>query len=472
MPNGLAYLMLAVWPLVTLVMFRRWPIERALIWSLLGAYMFLPPPPAGFDFPLMPPLTKESLPSLATFAICLFYHGRQGRLLPRGRLAQALVFLFIFSPVATVLGNSEPVFYGSIGLPALGLKDMVALVLLQFILILPFLLARQILGTGRGLRELVGALFVGGLIYSLPMLLEVRLSPQLNIWVYGYFQHYFEQMIRDGGFRPIVFMYHGLWVAFFTVMAITCAIALAREADGRRRLVLIGAAFYLGVVLVLCKSLGSLIYGIYLAPLALLLPVRMQVRIAAAMALVAISYPLLKGAGFVPVDWLLEQAARASPERANSLQFRLDNEDILMERAGLKPFFGWGSWGRNHILNPYTGVMETVTDGRWIILIGIYGWVGYMAEFGLIALPIAMLWINSRRLGNRDLSPLLGPVALLLAVNLIDMLPNATLTPLTWLFAGTLLGVAEKMRDQRSVEPRDQSRAGQRHRPLGWHSVM
>ncbi|WP_294613673.1 hypothetical protein [uncultured Roseovarius sp.] len=472
MPNGLAYLMLAVWPLVTLAMFRRWPIERALIWSLLGAYMFLPPPPAGFDFPLMPPLTKESLPSLATFAICLFYHGRQGRLLPRGRLAQALVFLFIFSPVATVLDNSEPVFYGSIGLPALGLKDMVALVLLQFILILPFLLARQILGTGRGLRELVGALFVGGLIYSLPMLLEVRLSPQLNIWVYGYFQHYFEQMIRDGGFRPIVFMYHGLWVAFFTVMAITCAIALAREADGRRRLVLIGAAFYLGVVLVLCKSLGSLIYGIYLAPLALLLPVRMQVRIAAAMALVAISYPVLKGAGFVPVDWLLEQAARASPERANSLQFRLDNEDILMERAGLKPFFGWGSWGRNHILNPYTGVMETVTDGRWIILIGIYGWVGYMAEFGLIALPIAMLWINSRRLGNRDLSPLLGPVALLLAVNLIDMLPNATLTPLTWLFAGTLLGVAEKMRDQRSVEPRDQSRAGQRHRPLGWHSVM
>lgn len=472
MPNGLAYLMLAVWPLVTLAMFRRWPIERALIWSLLGAYMFLPPPPAGFDFPLMPPLTKESLPSLATFAICLFYHGRQGRLLPRGRLAQALVFLFIFSPVATVLGNSEPVFYGSIGLPALGLKDMVALVLLQFILILPFLLARQILGTGRGLRELVGALFVGGLIYSLPMLLEVRLSPQLNIWVYGYFQHYFEQMIRDGGFRPIVFMYHGLWVAFFTVMAITCAIALAREADGRRRLVLIGAAFYLGVVLVLCKSLGSLIYGIYLAPLALLLPVRMQVRIAAAMALVAISYPVLKGAGFVPVDWLLEQAACASPERANSLQFRLDNEDILMERAGLKPFFGWGSWGRNHILNPYTGVMETVTDGRWIILIGIYGWVGYMAEFGLIALPIAMLWINSRRLGNRDLSPLLGPVALLLAVNLIDMLPNATLTPLTWLFAGTLLGVAEKMRDQRSVEPRDQSRAGQRHRPLGWHSVM
>lgn len=110
MPNGLAYLMLAVWPLVTLVMFRRWPIERALIWSLLGAYMFLPPPPAAFDFPLMPPLTKESLPSVVTFAICLFYYGRQAPLLPRARLARALVVLFIFSPIATVLGNTEPVF--------------------------------------------------------------------------------------------------------------------------------------------------------------------------------------------------------------------------------------------------------------------------------------------------------------------------------------------------------------------------
>ncbi|SLN42917.1 hypothetical protein ROG8370_01812 [Roseovarius gaetbuli] len=464
MPNGLAYLMLAVWPLVTLVMFRRWPIERALIWSLLGAYMFLPPPPAAFDFPLMPPLTKESLPSVVTFAICLFYYGRQAPLLPRARLARALVVLFIFSPIATVLGNTEPVFYGSIGLPALGLKDMVALVLLQFILILPFLMARQILATPQGLRELVGALFVGGMIYSLPMLLEVRLSPQLNIWIYGYFQHNFEQMIRDGGFRPIVFMYHGLWVAFFTVMSITCAIALAREADGRRRATLIGAALYLGVVLVLCKSLGSLLYGIYLAPLALLLPVRLQLRIAAAMVLVAISYPVLKGAGLVPVDWLLEQAGRASPERANSLRFRLDNEDILMERAYLKPLFGWGSWGRNHILNPVTGIIETVTDGRWIILIGIYGWVGYMAEFGLIALPILMLWGNARRLGWQDISPLLGPVALLLAINLIDMLPNATLTPLTWLFAGTLLGIAERMRDQKP------SRKGPRS--LGWRPVM
>ncbi len=135
-----------------------------------------------------------------------------------------------------------------------------------------------------------------------------------------------------------------------------------------------------------------------------------------------------------------------------------------MERALEKPLFGWGSWGRNHILNPVTGVIETVTDGRWIILIGIFGWVGYLAEFGLITLPVLMLWHYSRRLGNAAHVRLIGPVALLLAINLIDMLPNATLTPLTWLFAGAVLGLAEAARHQHPVTAR--------RRPLGWRPIM
>ncbi|PKQ13476.1 MAG: hypothetical protein CVT70_03405 [Alphaproteobacteria bacterium HGW-Alphaproteobacteria-1] len=467
MPNGFAYLMLALWPLVTLVMFRRWPLERALIWSLLGAYLFLPPPPAAFDFPLMPPLTKDSLPSVATFFICLYHCGKARplhALIPEGLVARALVVLFVLSPIATVATNTEEVFFGRIGLPGLGLKDMVALVLLQFILLIPFLLARAHLATAKGLRELVLAMAVGGLIYSLPMLIEVRLSPQLNIWVYGYFQHMFEQMIRQSGFRPIVFLYHGLWAALLLVMAIICALALAREADQRRRVLWLVAALYLGAVLVLAKSLGSLLYGIYLVPLALLLPTRLQVRIAGIMVLVAIAYPVLKGAGYVPVDWLLDKATAIDPDRAGSLRFRFDNEDILMERALEKPVFGWGSWGRNQIFDPVSGAILTVSDGRWIILIGIFGWVGYLAEFGLIALPVLALWARGAALAGSGAGLLVGPVALLLAINLIDMIPNATLTPLTWLFAGAVLGLAERVRE---VELH-----GTRHRSLGWKPLM
>jgi hypothetical protein len=33
---------------------------------------------------------------------------------------------------------------------------------------------------------------------------------------------------------------------------------------------------------------------------------------------------------------------------------------------------------------------------------------------------------------------------LMLAVNMVDLMPNATVTPLTWLLAGALLGHAER----------------------------
>ena len=42
MPNTTAYLVLAAWPCVALVLFRRLPVERALIWTLLGGYLVLP----------------------------------------------------------------------------------------------------------------------------------------------------------------------------------------------------------------------------------------------------------------------------------------------------------------------------------------------------------------------------------------------------------------------------------------------
>lgn len=469
MPNTFAYMMLALWPLVTLVMFRSWPVKLALIWSLLGAYMLLPPSPTSFDFPLMPPLDKESLPSLVIFIACVVLWQGRARLLPDSLTAKVLVVLFVLGPVATGVSNLEPVTFGRVQVQGMALKDTVALVLLQFILLIPFLLARRVLSDADGPRTLIFALFIGGMIYSLPMLIEVRLSPQLNIWTYGYFQHMFSQMMRGDGFRPIVFMQHGLWVAFFTMTAMACALALARSSDTRQRMLYLVAFAYLGVVLLLCKSLGSVLLAAGLVPLVLFLSTRMQLQMASAIVLLALSYPLLKGAGLLPADWLLEQIARLSPERAFSLEFRFDNEDRLMERAMEKPVFGWGSWGRNHILNPWSGAIETITDGRWIILVGRLGWVGYVAEFGLIAFAVLSVWRAAARVDTDALPPLVGPLALLLAVNLVDMVPNATLTPITWLMAGVLVGQAERMRAgaaARRNSPAQDSPA------RGWQSVM
>ena len=448
MPNLFAFLTLALWPIASALLFRRLPAGRAIFASLLVAYLFLPPPPAGFDFPLLPPLTKETIPNLVMILACLILYRGQIRLMPESMLGKLLVVVFVCSPLGTVLTNAEPVFFGNLGLPALKLREAFSTMIQQGMLIAPFLLARNFLNAPEDQRDMLRYLFIGGMVYSVLMLIEVRLSPQLNIWVYGFFQHNFEQMVRFGGFRPIVFLYHGLWVSFFAMMAVVAAFALARGAVTRGAVGYWLAAVYLTVILILSKSLGAILYGLFLIPLVIAFSGRNQVRIAVLLAFIALSYPVLKGADLVPQEALLQQAERIDAERANSLRFRFQQETILLERAEAKPVFGWGLWGRNHIWDGATSSILTVTDGRWIFIIGVLGWVGFLAEFGLLALPIFMMWRQAVSNPHSGLSPWIGPMCLMLGINLIDLIPNATLTPLTWLLAGSILGYAEAFSKQ------------------------
>ncbi len=470
MPNPLAYLVLALWPVVTIALFRRLAPDRALILSLVTGYLFLPEPPAAFDLPLMPPLNKHNIPALTAFAFCLWKFGPLGpegaTLLPRSWLGRGLLACFVLSPVMTALGNGEPVFWGRIGLPGLGIKDALALIVQQFLLIVPFLLARQYMASPGAQRALLLALLVGGLVYSLLMLVEMRLSPQLNNWIYGYYQHLFGQSIRAGGYRPVVFLYHGLWVAFFIFTSAVAAFALWRQDARMHNIKVLGAALYLTLILVLAKSLGALIFAVAVIPMVVFLPRLMQIRAALLIGLLAIGYPILKGAQLIPEDRILAAAASIDAERANSLEFRFDNENSLLDRAYEKPVFGWGSWGRNHILDPLTGIILSVTDGRWIIVIGIYGWVGFLAEFGLLVLPLGLLWREAIAAREDGISPFVAPLSLLLAINVFDMIPNATLTPLTWLIAGALTGYAEALRAARL------GRGLRGDKALGWQSVM
>ena len=451
MPNLFAFLMLALWPVASAVLFRRLPPGRAIIASLLIAYLFLPPPPAGFDFPLLPPLTKETIPSLVMILACLILYRGQISLLPDSRLGKLLVLLFIGSPLATVLTNTEPVIWDQMALPALKLREALSMMIQQAMLIAPLLLARNFLHRPEDHRDMLKAVFVGGMAYSVLMLVEVRLSPQLNIWVYGFFQHNFDQMIRFGGFRPIVFLYHGLWVSFFTMTAVIAAIALGRGSGANAPWYWL-SALYLAAVLVLSKSLGAILFAMVLIPLVLVLPARAQVRVAALLVVMALAYPVLKGADLIPQEPILQLAEQIAPDRANSLRFRFQQEEVLLDRATEKPLFGWGLWGRNHIWDGVTQRILTVTDGRWIILIGVMGWLGFLAEFGVLALPVLLTWRYARR-SAVPLSPWIGPMCLLLGINLIDLIPNATLTPLTWLLAGAILGYAERPAPEQQSAP-------------------
>ena len=107
--------------------------------------------------------------------------------------------------------------------------------------------------------------------------------------------------------------------------------------------------------------------------------------------------------------------------------------------------FGWGRWGRSRIYDEW-GNDIGVTDGRWIITLGQFGIFGFLAEFGLLALTVFRAASALRFAESERDSVFLGALALIIAINMIDLLPNASLSPWTWLLAGALLGRAEALR--------------------------
>ncbi len=441
-PNGLAYLALALWPIVTIVIFMRFAPGRAVIISLLAGYLLLPPPPAEFNLPLIPILNKETIASLSAMVTAFMMYGRHIRVLPNNLFAKVLLITLVASPVITGLMNGDAVVNGAFYIQPLGLKEGVSMALANAIMVIPFILAYNFLSSAKDQRDILIAFLVGGLAYSLPMLLEVRLSPQMNTWVYGYFQHSFDQMMRGGGFRPIVFLQHGLWVAFFAMMAVLAAFTLFKADRARDPKAYLMAGVYLLVVLVLCKSLGALIFALLLIPLILFFSIKSQVRIALVLMMIALTYPVLKGNNFLPQAAILEQAYSISPERGQSLEFRLVNEAILLDRAQDRPVFGWGTFGRA-MLHDQSGRLLTIPDGRWVIVFGAFGWVGYIAEFGLLALSGLLLWRRAFvTQTTAKVAPWMGGLVLILGINMIDLLPNATLTPLTWMIAGAVMGYA------------------------------
>ncbi|MDK3019169.1 hypothetical protein [Pseudodonghicola flavimaris] len=480
MPNAFAMLMLLCWPLVCIVMVKRMPPERAVIWCILGGYLLLPPV-ANFDLPLIPAMDKESIPNLMAFLLAVLMLHRSVPLLPKSVPGRVLVLMFLLGTIPTVLTNGDPAVYRddyghSYVIPGVRIHDLVSVMVKQTITILPFLIGRALLSTETGLRELLKAIMIGGLIYTLPSLIEVRLSPQINVWVYGFFQHSFEQMMRDGGFRPIVFLPHALWLAFFMFTALLSAAALTRSAEPEARFRMILATVYLAGVLYLCKSLASQLYALSFLPVVIFASPRWQLRVALGLAAVAVLYPMLRNAGLIPLDAILERAAAISEERAASLAYRFTNEEILLERAHDKTLFGWGGWGRNLIMDAMDGQVRTVPDGRWIIVFGTFGWLGYIAEMGLLALPLALIALRARR---QKVSVYAAPVALIVAATMIDMLVNATLIPLTWLCAGAVLGHAEDprlARDRSSAAAASPGASRQpvigRRRPKGRRTVM
>ena len=166
MGNGLAYAVLAFWPLLAIYLYKSRSIQVATMWTILGGFMFLPVRSA-VDLPFIPELGKNSISVISAMIGCWFvakrpirYFGNQGWL----KLLVALIFIV---PFVTVLMNRTPIVIGDLFLPGLTMHDALSVMVNQILFITPFFIGRQFFRTYHDQLLMFRTLVVAGLFYSL-----------------------------------------------------------------------------------------------------------------------------------------------------------------------------------------------------------------------------------------------------------------------------------------------------------------
>jgi hypothetical protein len=421
---------------------------------MLGGMLLLPEG-IYFDAPWVPPFGKHELSATCAFLGLLIRaptHFRQARLF---RGVDVLLLVLLPATLVTVLLNRQPLAFGPMLLPAMAPRDILAFSMRGVVQVgFPFLLGRVCVQSARDARMLARVVVTLGLLYSVLMVFEMIFSPNLHRWVYGYHARPdFSQTIRWGGYRPTVFMEHGLAVALFALVVTLFAASDGRACKWRFGLPAWLTTAYAALMLVLCKSTGALIMGSVTLPAIVWLSARKQIMLAALFASLCLAYPLVKVAGAFPAPSVVEVSRRYfGADRAGSLAMRFANEDLMVEHARARLWFGWGGSGRNRLYDEGGGDV-VVTDGYWIILLTSGGVMLLACVFGLLLVPVIMAARAAGHVRDGPERILLAGLALVTACCAFDLLPNGLFSFAPLFYAGALARLsAELPREAPAVE--------------------
>lgn len=418
------------WIPVVVGLFIFLPPQRAVVAAFVIAWLFLPM--AHYEIHGLPDYSKTSATSIGVLLATLLFHS--GLLLKlRPHWADVPMALWCLCPLPSALSNDMGWYHGS------------SVIVHQFIIWgIPYLIGRLYFGELRQLRWLALGIFVGGLIYVPLCLFEVRMGPQLHKIVYSYHQHSMTQVVRFGGFRPMVFMQHGLAVAMWMVTA-TLIGAWLWASGAVRSLWGVPIGWLLAiqaVTTVLCRSVGPLM--LLLAGLMTLYWAKWFRNSVLLLSLVAVVplYVTVRVSHLWTGRGLVELAAQVvGRERADSLQTRINNEDLLSAKAMQRPVFGWSIQSRARVYDD-NGRDISITDGLWLVTLMNYGLVGLVPLATFLLLPGLLLYWKLP--GEQWAHPAVAPLAALVVLatlHMIDNLPNGMINPIYTLAAGGAAGI-------------------------------
>ncbi len=435
---------------LALHLFGKYPARTAAAAVFVIGWLFLPQ--AKYDIPVLPDYAKTNAMGIAVLIGIL---AKDPKALERFRFQwiDIPMLCWCLAPLFSSVSNGLGAWDG--GSAALGVAVGWGL---------PYVIGRIYFGTYDGQRELAIGMLIGGLVIAPFALIEMVISPQMHIIFYGWYPHDFSQTKRGGGYRPSVFMAHGLELAMWNAAAAFVGWQLYLRKSLIKtvpflNLPLLPAVAGLTAVLLLSRSSGALMLFI-LAMGLFQLCAMFRTKIPLLLLLILpVLYMNLRATGAWDGQALIEAAGKAAggnAERTGSLSFRLYNENLLVEKALMRPVFGWAGYNRSFVTNEQ-GAYISVPDGMWILTFGKYGIFGLTALTASILLApfLFFLRVPARRLGE----PLVAPAAAFatfLAVFMADNLLNAMYNPIMMVAAGglsSLLLVRDSLRQTESGQP-------------------
>ncbi len=200
----------------------------------------------------------------------------------------------------------------------------------------PYFLGRIYITDLDAMSELATGIVAGGLAYAPLCLFESRISPQLHNWAYGYFQHSFAQTYRLGGWRPMVFMQHGLAVGMFMTQASILALWMAVGRSPRK---IIGwrlpwIAILMVFTTIMCRSSFAIVL-LAVGVLVLVIGWSLNTRIGLILMLLVVpAYMLTRATGLFNAEPLINAVSEyADADRGVCFAVRVPNENLIIARG-------------------------------------------------------------------------------------------------------------------------------------------
>jgi hypothetical protein len=453
------------WPFLAIFMFAFWPKRRAMLLGLMISWLFLPQ--AGYLWPGPLKWTKVNAVSMGLLLAVAALDFR--RLLSfRPRWFDIPVMVASIMPAVSSFANG-------LGIADAGTSSVNNILMYG----VPYLLGRIYIIDLVGAFELADVWILGGLIYFPLCLFELRMSPMLHYDVYGFFPHQWAQMVRDGGYRPMVFMQHGLAVAMWMSACTVLAYGVWRMAGVKRHwhVPMWTWVLVLGIGTLICKSAGAIALTT-IGCAAIEVGKRGPLRtILFVFALAAPVYIVARTSQTLTADRCMAGLHLVfSSDRVASASDRLHQEDVLSRRALESPIVGWGPWGDYLVSDQHDDLVQH-SDSMWIITLGKYGMVGWGATVLIYLLPALRLIWPMRRANVSPLQQRVSQVLALISVlAMLDSLSNFMPNPFFVLAAGAVATLTEAnrkttvplSRQERFVAKR-QDAAGAPRKPVYTH---